>query len=296
LARRFSTLILLGAPTGVDTEKLAGVIDSRFPTLGETHAPGHLAGADMSALQVGDRLLVIERVDTPIEHDPLAAPVQPERPWDPAGALGTHAAHLRIAEADVPESLGDARAGAGLVTAVAGILARMTGALALYFPQAGSFVGPEGALQLTSMVTAGVSPLEAWSSFYVIGSGADSETGSHGALTLGLAPVLGREIELAPLAISRKRAVERAYRAAWQALDADPPLADQATLTDFEGHEIATVRLVPEWLRTGVPALVLVAPDSVVDQRRLRLKRGVSPKVLRPAARQEKEMDDAAGA
>jgi len=283
LTRRFSTLILHDEPWTPDTAQLVDIMNSRFAALGETVAiePEEPTEAGLALFEIASRLIAVERVAGPMAHAPLDAPVQPERAWDPAEAVAGHGAYLRIADLDPAEDAAARRLSARIVTMLAGVLGRMSKTRAVYYPHSGALLPENEALRAAHMVLGGVSPIEAWTTIYPIGAAEADPALAHGACTHGLDLVLGREIELAPAPMAPRKALDRLYGAVWQALDGEDGFADGMEWRDAEGRLIATVRAVPGFLRPDVPAFVLVAPDAVVDAKRLRLRRGVDPEILR---------------
>ena len=274
----FSALVIQDTAAMPDRVQLARVLDQHF--VAGTEAPADLAEDGVFALEMEGVLLAVERVDTPLPHDPLGAGVQPARPWPAGPVLDGHGAHLRVAALETPDDAGEAKRAARLCTIVAGIVTRITKARGLFVPSSGAVLPEVEALRAAHSAAAGVSPIEAWVTFYPLGPDADGEGRPHGALSHGIAPLLGREIEVAPVPITRRKALDRVYGLAWRVLDGAGPPAEGEELRDSEDHRIGTVRVVPGWLREGQPAWVIVGPEAVVEPRRLSLKKGQDPAVL----------------
>ncbi|MEM1345850.1 MAG: hypothetical protein AAGI34_14900 [Pseudomonadota bacterium] len=317
---RFSATVLLGEGWLPDPETLLEVLETRFGELGTAVV---VEGGDdtVMALELDGTLIALERLETPLTDDPLAAAVQPARNWDPAPALAAHKAQLRVvahaqANPETPEAKADpgtpeakadpgtpeakadpktpeakepspaqtpTRRAALAATALAGILARMAKAEVVYYPASGALLSSEDALRATQAVLRGVSPIEAWATIYVLGPGGqpDGSGVPHGGYTDGLEALLGREIELAPTPLSHIQAHDRLYGAIWKALDGEEAFEEGRELRAGDDTLVARIRAVEAWLRPGVPALVLVGPEAVVDMHHLELKPGVDPAVLR---------------
>jgi hypothetical protein len=294
VSRRFTTLVLLSQPALPEPEPLEQVLTARFDRCGPAEVPRDMVEDDLMVVDLGGELMALERIDAPMPHAPLDAPVQPERPFDASEAVSAHAACLRVVGLEEPADSAAALRQARAVTVTAGVLARMLKGLAAFYPTSGALL-PEGeALRAAHTVQAGVSPIEAWVTFYPLGPEEDGETVPHGACTLGLEPLIGREIEVAPLPMTRRKALDRAYGATWRALDGEDPLEDGLELRDADDKVYATVRAARHWLREGVPAWVLVGPDAVVEPRKLRLKRGTDPAVLKTPVTQRPPEDKGA--
>jgi len=295
VTRRYSALVLQPAPALPERTQFAEVLSTRFLDT-DVAAPEEFSEDGLYVIETGGRLVAVERIGEPMRHDPLAAPVQPERPFDAAPVIEGHGAHLRIADLEEPEDDAAARCSARIVTVMAGVLARMTKGQGVYYPASGAVLPETEALRAAHSLHAGVSPIEAWASLYPLGPATDAPDAVHGCCTQGLVAILGREIEVAPVPITRRKALDRGYGMVWRALDGEDPLADGQDLRDGEDTLIGRLRAAPEWLRPGIPAWVLVGPEAVIDPKRLKLKRGVDPAVLRTPARAPAEPDTAESA
>ena len=280
MTRRFSALVLQDTPLIPDPEQFANVLSTRFLEGESVAAPEDLAEDGLFVLEIAGRLIAVERLEGPMPHVPLGSPVQPERPFPAREVIEGHAAHLRVADLEEPEDAAGARESARLVTVVAGVLGRMTKARGAFYPQSGAVLPENEALRAAHTLHSGVSPIEAWATFYPLGPNDDGAGTVHGCCTRGLLALIGREIEVAPVPITRRKALDRAYGAVWRALDGEDPLEDDQELRDSEDTVIARVRAARQWLREGVPAWVLVGPEAVIDEKRLRLRRGVDPAIL----------------
>lgn len=284
MSASYSALVLLREPWFPEDEVLRTVLAQRFAELGELGAVSSDPDAGLMALELGGVAIGIERRSGRMPYDPLDAPVQPERDWDCAAAVAGHTAHLRIGALAAEDTPVSRRQAAALVVALAGVLTRMAEAEVAFVPASGALLSPTDGMRVAHAVMNGVSPLEAWMTLYALRPreiAAIGEVGPpQGAYTTGLAALIGREIELAPLPVPRRQALDRLIGAAWQVLDGDGPFTDRQELRDPDGDLIARVRLSEGFLRKGVPAFVLVGEKAVVDARRLRLKRGVRREVL----------------
>lgn len=266
MAYGFEVQILLEDAIRPDLRDLAADLAERFPMLGIPVA------ATATRLVIDGAPVEIHLEPGRCPYDPARQTLRPLRNWDPAEALIAHRAHISVRCAGNEGGLHWMRAYATVATIAAGALLWHTQGLALYFPSSGAFLPMVGARAAVNTAIRGVSPLEAWVSFYAIAPANLEGDGYRGAATGGLLPFLGQEIELAPLPMDAQAAIDRLRGVVWMALDGDEPLTPGTELTGPLGERGMAVRQAAEWLRPGVPALVLVGLDSAIDADTLDLK------------------------
>ncbi len=279
----YAAEVLLERPWHFDMADFAAKLAERFEELGEVRAceiarPG---AAPVSGIEIEGAEVPILLQEARAEIAPPDPGLTPVRAWDPEPAAATHKAHLSV-NCRVPgQGLVWAKACATVTTLVAGALAKLGPSMAVHYPASGAILAPEEAYLAARTALRGVSPIEAWVSFYAFAPdpplGRDPEP--HGALTRGLLPFIGREIALAPRPVAPRQAVDGAHGAAWAALDGEEPIAEGMTLPEPLGLHGVAVRAAEEWGRPGVPVFVLVADDSPVDPRTLALRRPVEARL-----------------
>ena len=266
MSHGFEVQILLAEPRRPDLPQLADDIAEQFPMLG---APA-ISGA--GRLIVDGAPVEIRCEPARCRHDPTRQTLRPVRAWDPTDALIAHRAHISVRCSGAESGLSWMRAYATVATISAGLLLGQTEGLALYFPASEAFLPMVAARAAVNTAIRSVSPLDAWVSFYAIAPANLEGDGYRGAATGGLLPFLGHEIELAPLPIDAQAAIDRLRGVVWMALDGDEPLTSGTELSGPMGARGMAVRQAPEWLRPGIPALVLVGAGSIVDAATLDLK------------------------
>lgn len=284
MARSYSALVLTAEPRLPDAETLRSVLEQRFPRLGTLGTVEADEEAGLIGLELDGAPVAIERCAGRMPFDPLGTAIQPERDWDPREAVDKHGAYLRVASRAEGEGEKAARTVAARVVALSGILMRLVDSPAAYVPASGALLSPADGLRATHAVMNEVSPIEAWVTLYALRPpeilAAGEKEKPQGCYTAGLTALLGREIELAPVPVTRRQALDRLYGAVWQVLDGGGAFDDGQELRDSDGNLLARVRLSEGFLRKGVPAFVLVGDEAVVDGKRLRLKPGFGPDVL----------------
>jgi hypothetical protein len=272
MAIGYSAEVLLKSAWTPPIGTIADAMSARFGEVLPIRAGRCCACASSLALEVDGADVVIETIAEPRPHLPDPYGLEPLRQAGTAAASDEHAARLSLDCSGPGTGAVWAKAYATVVTLVAGALACLGPGSAVFYPASGATLRPLDALRAGRMALQGVSPIEAWVSFYPFAPTNPTGQGTHGALTRGLAPLIGREIEIAPTPAGPLPAVERARGAAWRALDGGVALADGLTLEQPESGRLLHVRAVAEWARRGVPAFVLVAPESPVDPETLALR------------------------
>jgi len=274
--------VMLDRPVEPDLAALCRALKARFPGLGPVSVVSEpaLDGSRSGLLAVDGATVPIRHLPYPLSVSPDQQELRPVRYWDPRLALASHDAHLAISCGGERAGLDWMRAYATVSTAIAAALAERPGARGVYFATPEVFASPAQALRAAEEALTGVSPIEAWVSFYRISPSNIQTRGLHGAATLGLAAFLGREIELAPAQIEPRQALERIQTYARAALAGAISLGDWAHIGDALSGTSVIVRESPAWLRPNIPAFVLVGPESAIDPSTLTLKSKTSAQHL----------------
>lgn len=276
---RYSAELLLDKAWDFDPAELAEVIAERFPQMG----PVELAHKDLQQGR-GDAVLDVDGAsvelvvsDTRLEAGVATPALRPVRDWDPEPALTLHRAHVQISCGGPGDGTIWSKAYASVVTIVAGAMAMLGPGAAVRYPLSGATLTTEAAYEAGRTALRGVSPLDAWVTIYAFTPDNPVAQGSYGAFSKGLAPFIGRELALAPAPITPAKAVERIKGAAWAALDGDEPLRDGVEFRDPTGAHSLTVKAAREWVRPGVPVLVLMDADTIVDPETLSIRQPSVP-------------------
>lgn len=203
----------------------------------------------------------------------------PLRTFDPSDAIAAQAARTSIVVEPPARTVMNALTAAkiGLVLAEA-IRVETGNALAIHAGASGAFVPASDLAPLIETFERGDVPHEfliQYAPFYPRNEGLD---GTVGVLTRGLLPIVGAEVAIAPrLEPDLIGALQTARRTAYTLVVSGSTICDGQELFDPSGLRL-TARVVPEWVVKGVPVVVLVAPDSVVETEHLTVRRPGAPR------------------
>ncbi|MCL5775759.1 hypothetical protein M1105_01940 [Limibaculum sp. FT325] len=232
-------------------------------------ALGRLIGARAPEVPAGDLFFVVSGValwiafrDTPIgDVEEVGRFVNPEA-W-PGGreALAGHRAHVEICDLGMvgrermtPEDAAFNRAVA--VTAAAAAVVRGAMPLALLWLPARGALAPAAFRDQLARVLAGHAPLELWMRWFFV----RPEDGERpGVITRGLAPFIGREIEVRPSIRPESEALALAFATASLLIDRRGSVADGQLVTPVPGLS-ARVRLGESRVRRGLKVIELTVP------------------------------------
>ncbi|MGF1500305.1 MAG: hypothetical protein ACFBSD_00675 [Paracoccaceae bacterium] len=278
MTTEYAAIVLLERPWQADPAELSRVLTERFPALGVIRPAGDADRTDDALhpmIEIDGAPVLIEQTATRLDFDETLRPFRLYRDWDHEAALFTHRVQLRVSAGGDGHGLLWAKAYATAVTLVAGALAKLLPARAVFYPASDIFLSPDAALMAGRTALKGVSPIEAWAGIIPF-TPENAPDRYRGAMTVGLRGFLGRELELAPVPVPPRHVLDRIRGAVWQALDGETPLADRGTIRgpaiDGVESEGLLLRGASEWLRPGVPAWVLIAPDAAIDANTLHLK------------------------
>lgn len=266
----FIAVVLLERPWTAEPEAVAEWMQEPFGAVVPIAAAAD-PGTGEPRLVVDGAPVPLLSLSQPRPADPPPKGFRPARGWDPEPALTLHRAHVTVS-CEGPGTGPDwMRAYATVVTLVAGAIARMGPAMAVVFPHSGAVLGPREAFAAARTAVRGVSPVEAWITIAPVRPLNPGLENHAGAVTTGLLPLAGYEIELAPRPATPRAAVDRVAGAVWRVLDGngDPAATDDPVPP--------AARRVPGWLRPGVPATVLVDAASPVDPETLTLPASRTP-------------------
>lgn len=226
--------------------------------------PPEVSGQDLFFV-VSDVALWIAFRDTPIgDADELGRFVNPET-W-PAGRedLSRHRAHIEICDLGLmgrtPMLPADAAFNRAVaVTAAAAAVARMALPLGLLWLPARGALPPASFRDQLARVLAGQAPLELWMRWFFL-RGAEGER--PGVITRGLAPFIGREIEVRPSIRPEAEALALAFATASMLIDRQGRVIDGQLLSPAPGLT-ARVRLGESRVRRGLQVCELTVPPPL---------------------------------
>lgn len=180
--------------------------------------------------------------------------------------LTLHRAHVRVSRASRQAGLSALKANAALVSIVAAGIGMQLSARGVLFEDSGTLHDAVSARRAGLTAIRGVSPIEAWVGVCPISIDGRGGPPLQGAVTRGLRGLIGREIEIAPAPGTQAEAVRRLEGMAWRVLDGELTLREGDEVSpSADGEARLNVHDTDAWLRPGVPAHVLVAPDAAVE-------------------------------
>jgi len=274
--RQFEVRVLLGAACQPDLAALAKTLSDQFSMIGPA-VPTELSDGPGLAVDGAEISVTLREARCGFRTlAPFGGPGSAEgvSAGDPAAC---HTAFFSVICRGPEAGRSWMRAYATVASTAALVIGGQTDGTALVFPSSRVLLPPKRARIAVETAVRGVSPIEAWISFHPLrphrpdGPAIDASA-MHGAVTMGLAPFLGREMELAPMPLAEAEALQRLYAAAWLGLDGEVPLAEGAAVR-LPGVDLEVrLALSSGWARPGTPAIVLLAPNSPFDPVTLRQK------------------------
>jgi hypothetical protein len=215
---------------------------------------GTSATAGGLVLSVDGMLITVLFVDRPIPADELNAAIQGGRiGWPTAGEeLAAHRAHVIVATVNPVASHGDALNGATGVTFVAAAVAALSPALGVYWSTARAVRATKDFVRAAEGLALRQIPTDTWVRLDFLQGSADLAEGIFAAITTGLQPFVGRELEFAPDRIPPKAIAQRLVGTA-QYLIANGMMLNDGDTVDVDQSEQLRVRFADRGQRPGVP-------------------------------------------
>lgn len=184
--------------------------------------------------------------------------------WPEAAAtIAATRAYVMIALVRKAAGHAEALAGATAVTLLAGALTGRLPVAAMIFAEGNSVTPGNAVAKMAAELGAGRKlPVLAWVGLsYFHGEMAAGSVPTAGALTTGLRPFVGREVEVAPAPCRPVDIARWLIKLSHQLIVAGPVLKDATTVAVGVG-ETASVRCAEEGMRPGVPVYQLrLAPE-----------------------------------
>lgn len=262
-------MIALSRPGQVTVQQTADAYRARYPKLesmirpfGEPEAASiqHLGGAAGAFnVNVGDVPVAIIPVNNPIPPGTLDSAISTSRLWPEAvRALSGHAAHVIVAALKEPRSHADAINLAGAVMSVTSCLCDVVPAIGVYW-MTGETVTPAQRFQsYAEQLLRGAAPIEVWVQFIWLDGPPKDGARTIGAITTGLMPFIGREIEFLPAPLHPRVIADRMTGTILYLLKHGLVVSDGDSLGTTEDERIH-VRYRSAGRRHGVPVLQLEA-------------------------------------
>ena len=255
----FSATLLLTEPFQLGTAALVQGLGVLWPDASVSEHPD-----DLSALSVDGIGVTIASGDAPVAASVMTPPMTTLRAQQTLAAAERHTAFVRITAQGSPD---DPQRAATVLHAVVAAAVERTPALAVFWGSSWALVRPERVVETASMAASGRLALGLWASLATVSPRGDQ--GAVGVVTYGLQPFLGRELEYAPCHAETRDVVARVSGLAQRLLDQRPALSDRQRIIIAPGQPSVVARLRDSWLRTDIPAAVIVAEDSIIDPETL---------------------------
>jgi len=259
----FVAMLALSKPEIPSAEAIIAEFKRRVPKL-----PFELEAVDapeegtevgrVRAFTAGDRLLSVMLIDKPLPAGMLDAAIQADLVWPEAKEkLAAHEAHIIVGCVAGSEGYGPAIDTAGLVTAMAAVVAALTPTIGVYWSSGNTVTETSQFQRVADSFFAGNPPVTVWVQLLLLPSlpSAQGEP-TLAAVTQGLQPFVGREIEFQPSTLPPVTVAQKVVGACIYLLSKGPVLKDGDTLGISEEERIR-VAYADQGHRPGIPVMKL---------------------------------------
>lgn len=265
----FITYLALGDVAAVDAETLA----DRYRTLYGDEAYSIQAAPRNGPDVAGDALVVtmdqmpvtVMFVDKPLPADSYQEAIVLDLIWPEAGEIMRgHGAHAIVALLNDPQDHLDNLNGAAAVTLVAGALASLLPTVALVSTEGRVIMKPDMFGPLATALARHEVPVPFWTSLAFV-KGEQQTAGQElvGAVTYGLLPFVGRELEFLPAPLPPADVAQRLIGLCQYLIMNGPVIKDNDTVGLTPDEKIAT-RYRSEGRRQGAPIIELGMSETIV--------------------------------
>lgn len=215
---------------------------------------GTSATAGGLVLTVDGMLITVLFVGRPIPTAELNEAIKGGRIGWPTAAdeLAPHIAHVIVATVNPVENHTDALSGATGVTFVAAAVAALTSALGVYWSAARAVRATKDFIRAAEGLALHQIPTDTWVRLDILQGSANLAEGLFAAITVGLQPFVGREIEFAPERMPPRTIAQRIVGTA-QYLIANGMLLNDGDTLGVDQSERMRVRFAAQGQRPGVP-------------------------------------------
>ncbi|MBK0398073.1 hypothetical protein H0I76_02635 [Limibaculum sp. M0105] len=274
---RVEAYVLMKRAWRADFEGVASDFEWRYPQIGKPRLMRNRGNDHQAAIVVEGAQVEISAVSAPYPQEQLHPPMR---------TLGHDAAEVdRLTEGQAAYAVvstsfdGDGLdinlAHAALVTLMTGVVAHRANALAVIWPDSWVCQTPKAFEDAAASVLRGQAPVNLWCAFAQSNPPQLGGAEMTGIVSFGLRKFIGRELELAPTPAVPGEAIACMREAARRLLAGEWEPADYGEIALKSFASPLGVRLADQgFLRPGMPAVVLVAPEAAVDLRTLARKTG----------------------
>ena len=274
---RLEAFVLLKKAWKPDLGAIMAELDWRYPQAGRTRvrrdgATNEAAGT----IYVDGAPVEIALVNAPYPAEQLNPPM---RLIDREGAIAAsgHSAYILVSVTSPSDELDWIKVHAALLTLVTTVVAVKSGAVCVFWSESWACITPEQLEEAAGAVMRGEPPVEFWVSFAQARPARVAGEAMSGIASFGLRPFVGRELEIAPIPAMPTGAVGCLRAAARRLLTVEWEPWDRQAVKLNSFAEPLTVRFIDAgFMRRGVPAMVLIAPDASVDAETLGRKPGAA--------------------
>jgi len=214
--------------------------------------------AGVRIFTVGSRLLSVMLIDKPLPDGMFDEAIRAELVWrDARERLATHQAHIIVGCVVDGEGHRPAVETAGLVTAMAAAVAALTSTIGVYWSTGNTVTEAARFQQIADSFFAGNLPVTVWVQLLLLPSipTAKGEP-TLAAVTRGLQPFGGREIEFQPTTLPPAGIAQRVFGGCIYLLTKGPVLKSGDTLSVSQEERIR-VSYGTQGYRPGVPVMKL---------------------------------------
>lgn len=266
MSGRFIAYLPMSAPGSTTSEALVERIAALYPSVPMDVRPlastAALGGAAL-VLGIDSTVITVIPVARKLPRDAYEAALDLIGVWPgAAAAMADHEAHLIVATVTSPRNHGEALEAAGATTFVCAALATLLPVVAGVWSNAAAIASPERLRRAAESVAAASAPLDLWIAVRFLDD-LSSPRGERriAALTSGLLPFVGREIEWMPSALPPVLIAERVLGTSQYLLAKGMVLADGETL-GVSASEKIRIRFAEQGQRPGIP-VVQLTPEAM---------------------------------
>jgi len=257
----FVAMLALSRPELPTAEAIIAELKKRAPRFADglrAVRPAETPAAAGQALTfaAGNRLLSVMLIDKPLPDGTLDEAIKADLVWPEAKEeIATHRAHVIVGCVANAEGHGPAVETAGLVTAMAAAVAALTPTIGIYWSTGNTVTEAARFQQIADSFFEGNAPVTVWVQLLLLPS-LPTAKGERtlAAVTQGLQPFVGREIEFQPTTLPPATIAQRVIGACIYLLNKGPVLRDGDTL-GVSHEERIRVAYANSGQRPSVPVL-----------------------------------------
>lgn len=258
---RFITYLALDSMAALSPEQVVDAFrdaTGSAPMRIEPVNPGHGTVGDAIVVLVNSAPVTVMFIDKPLPADAWQGAAENSVTWREAKDVVHHTrAHAIVALLQETTDHGAALNGAVAVTMLAGVLAQRLPVVAAIFTEAQTIVPGNEAARSAAALAGGQLPVNLLVGLsFLRGPALPDGHPTMAALTTGLLPFVGREIELAPTPLQPVEIARRLLGLGQYLIVQGPVIKDGETVGLTESEKIR-VRFAPAGQRAGVPVMLM---------------------------------------